>query len=168
MTNRAAVELFRHPIPYGKDNTAHAVLRLSRPDDTLYDPRDLPLTRSALDGETFTGVEMEIVWPDGQVRHLLANTTPMFDVKQRLTGTVGTFLDISARKELEMQLKERAEELARSNEELQMFAYIASTTSRSRSGWCRPTSPCYARSTVMSFPPRPGSTWPMRSRAPAG
>ena len=126
MANRAADEIFRRPIPFMERYESQAVLRLHHPDGRPYDPRDLPLTRSALDGERSTGVEMGIVWPDGQVRHLLVNSAPIVGDWGRVTGAVGVFQDISDLTRMEQQLKQRADELACSNAELQQFAYVAS------------------------------------------
>ncbi|MDI7275669.1 MAG: PAS domain S-box protein, partial [Anaerolineae bacterium] len=89
LTNPVAERLYARPVPYGEEYEAHAALRLERPDGTPYDPRDLPLTRSALDGETITGVEMAIVWPDGERRDLLVNSAPIRDERGRITGAVG-------------------------------------------------------------------------------
>jgi PAS domain-containing protein len=66
LTNKAADEIFRRPIPFMERYESQASLRLYHPDGRPYDPRDLPLTRSALDGERSTGVGMDIVWPRGR------------------------------------------------------------------------------------------------------
>ena len=78
-------------------------MRLCHTDGKLYDPRDLPLTRSALDGETFTNVEMAIIWPDGERRELLVNTAPIRDNRDNIIGAVGVFQDITERKQIEKE-----------------------------------------------------------------
>ncbi|NLG48920.1 MAG: PAS domain S-box protein [Chloroflexi bacterium] len=125
MTNAAADRLYARPVPYGQDWSSHATLQLCYPDGRLYDPRDLPLTRSALDGETLTGLEMGIIWPDGQQRNLLINTAPVRDDAGRITGAVGVFQDITARKreqeertQLLQEVKKHAEALRVQNEAL--------------------------------------------------
>lgn len=56
----------------------------------------------------------------------LVTTTPMFDEKGRMTGTVHVARDITERKKAEQELRHLLEELKRSNAELEQFAYIAS------------------------------------------
>ncbi len=119
MTNRRTDEIYNRPMPYGQGYESHAALALYRPDGQPYAPRDLPLTRSALDGETFTDVDMDIVWPDGELRHLLVNSSPIHGEDGRRIGAVGSFIDITERRRTELELK-------RSNAELQEFAFIAS------------------------------------------
>ncbi|NPV09951.1 MAG: PAS domain S-box protein [Anaerolineae bacterium] len=103
MANRRAEELYVRPVPYGKDFAAHASLNLCQPDGTPCDPRQLPLTRSALDGEVCRNVELAIVWPDGQRHDLLMATAPVRDASGRVTGAVGVFEDITSLKDVERE-----------------------------------------------------------------
>lgn len=119
MTNKRANALYRRPVPYGESFESHAVLQLCYPDGRPYLPRDLPLTRSALDGETYVDLDMDIVWPEGEVRHLLVNSAPITGDDGRRIGAVETIMDITERRRTELELK-------RSNAELQQFAFVAS------------------------------------------
>ena len=76
-TNPAADRLYARPVPLNQEFGSHVKLQLCHPDGAPYDPRDLPLTRSALDGETLSGVEMSIIQPDGQRRELLVSSAPI-------------------------------------------------------------------------------------------
>lgn len=98
LANPAADRLYARPVPYGEGFEAQAQLQLCYPDGVPYEPRDLPLTRAALDGETARNVEMAIRWPDGQRRDLLVNTAPILDGQGGITGAVGVFQDITQRK----------------------------------------------------------------------
>ncbi|MCL5995808.1 MAG: ATP-binding protein [Chloroflexi bacterium] len=101
LANPAAGRLYARPVPYGQGIESHAPLQLHRSDGVPYEPIDLPLTRSAMDGETHTNVEMIVVWPDGQRRILLVNTAPIRDRLGHVTGAVGVFQDITERKQAE-------------------------------------------------------------------
>lgn len=102
--NPAARTLYNRPVPIGEDVESHASLRLCYPNGEPYKPEDLPLTRSARNGETLTGLEMDVIWPDGQRRNLLANTAPIRDEEGRLQGAVATFQDITERRRMQMDL----------------------------------------------------------------
>ncbi|RPI32446.1 MAG: PAS domain S-box protein [Chloroflexota bacterium] len=98
LANPAADQLYARPIPYGQDFNSHASLQICYPDGAPYDPRDLPLTRSALDGEVYNNQEVMIVWPDQQRRSLLVNSVPIRDRQGNITGAVSVFQDNTERK----------------------------------------------------------------------
>jgi PAS domain S-box-containing protein len=130
LTNPTAERLYAHPVPYGQAYESHGELQLCLPGGPPYDPRDLPLTRSALDGEVVREEEVDILWPDGQRRNLLINTAPIRTAAGEIAGAVGVFQDITerrrmaealrrARDELERRVEERTAELVRLAESLQ-------------------------------------------------
>ena len=123
LTNAAADRLYSRPIPYEESFSSHAALEICYPDGTPYDPRKLPLTRSALEGETFTNLEMSIHWPDGQVRSLLVNTGPIRDEQGSITGAVGVFQDVSDLKQAEVALRESELRLRIAKEAAQLGIY---------------------------------------------
>jgi PAS domain S-box-containing protein len=63
---------------------------------------------------------------DGEYRWLLDTGIPRFDAEGTFLGYIGSCMDISDRKQVEVQLQQANEELRRSNQELEQFAYIAS------------------------------------------
>jgi PAS domain S-box-containing protein len=63
---------------------------------------------------------------DGTVRWLTTSKVPLRDAEENIIGVLGTYQDITDRKNAEKQLEEYAQQLERSNEELQQFAYVAS------------------------------------------
>ena len=99
--NPTAAKLFDQDIPIGELYKSQTNLRLCQPGGILIDPKELPLTRSALFGETYTKYEMALRKPDKQVRSLLVNTAPIYDKHQSITGAVGVYQDITERKRLE-------------------------------------------------------------------
>jgi len=67
-----------------------------------------------------------ILRPDGQLVWIATTKVPLNDVEGRCIGLVGVSTDISVRKEAEERLRLAAEQLRRSNLELQDFASVAS------------------------------------------
>ena len=98
LTNPAADRLYGRPVPFGEAYTSHATLQICYPDGMPYDPRDLPLTRSALDGETCSNAELAIILPNGQRRDMLASSTPILDRKGEIAGAIAIIQDITERK----------------------------------------------------------------------
>jgi PAS domain S-box-containing protein len=111
LTNPAADRIYGRNVPYGESYARHAVFKLCRPDGTVVDPRDLPLTRSALDGEVCRNVELTFIRPGGERRSLLVNTTPIRDANGCITGAIGAFSDITERKRMEAAVRRYAEQL---------------------------------------------------------
>jgi PAS domain S-box-containing protein len=111
MTNPATDRLYARPIPRGESYESHAELGLCRPDGTAIPPRDLPLTRSALDGETHRDEELEIVWPGNERRDLLVDTAPIRDSRGHVSGAVGLFRDVTERRRVEERVRRYAEQL---------------------------------------------------------
>jgi chemotaxis family two-component system sensor kinase Cph1 len=64
--------------------------------------------------------------PDGTDRWLSTTKVPIRDQDGEVIGVAGISRDVSDRIQFEERLRSTAEELARSNEELQQFAYVAS------------------------------------------
>jgi two-component system, LuxR family, sensor kinase FixL len=96
-----------------------------------------PLTRSIRSGEVLLEKEISFRRSDGTRAIMSANSAPVYDEQHRIIAGVITFHDITARKEmenelrksrheLEVRVKERTAELERKNKELQDFAFIAS------------------------------------------
>jgi diguanylate cyclase (GGDEF)-like protein/PAS domain S-box-containing protein len=106
--NPAAEWIFGRRLPYQQDFESHVDLSICYTDNTPYDPRNLPLTCSALDGERLNNIEMQVRLPGGEVRHVVASTAPIVDRKGNLNGAVGVFQDITQRKRAEEILRLQA------------------------------------------------------------
>ena len=93
---------------------------------TPYPPEDLPLVRT-IRGESVHDVDLFIrnpKKPEGV--WISVNGRPLMDHAGELRGGVVVFRDMTERRQAQETLARQARELARSNTELQQFAYIAS------------------------------------------
>ena len=105
LANPAAGRLLGDAGRPGAPVGSRQALRLRRADDTPLEPRDVPITRAALDGEVTTQVEVLTVPPDGDRRSLLVSAAPIHDSQGRRAGAVGVLQDITTRKRAEEELR---------------------------------------------------------------
>ncbi len=61
-------------------------------------PHELPVQIAAARGEEVRDYEFDLVFEDGDVRHMMGNATPLRDATGAPAGAVGAFLDITARR----------------------------------------------------------------------
>lgn len=66
---------------------------------------DLPMQVAARLGVEVRDAEFDIVWPDGTVRQILSYATPLFDNQNQIRGTIGAFLDITERQQVEARYR---------------------------------------------------------------
>ena len=71
-------------------------------------------------------LEFRIVRPDGTVAWIWEQAFPVRDATGKLECYIGIAQDITERKAMEEAIRVHSEKLARSNEELERFAYVAS------------------------------------------
>lgn len=98
--------------------------------ESLVVPEDLERARTAIQESLEVG-EFASEWRirrrnDDEIRWMDARAKVFFDDAEQPSRMVGIYVDITERKQAEKELALRAEELARSNADLQQFAYVAS------------------------------------------
>ncbi len=99
---------------------------------TRMQKEDIPLFR-ALQGEEVHDVEMMIIPKNGVPRTLLSSGRPLFDNQCRRTGAVAAMLDITERKQAELEIKDYALALESANRELQNLYNTAQAATRAKS-----------------------------------
>jgi len=72
---------------------------------------ELPLQICTSKGIDIKDYESQIILEDGTVVHEIGNASPLYDENGQLRGAVGAFMDITGLKQIEEELRRRAEEL---------------------------------------------------------
>jgi signal transduction histidine kinase len=85
-----------------------------------------PISRALLKGEEVMGEELQIDRFDGTTGHILASGAPFFDQKGKVIGAITALIDVSEHRGMEQIMQRQSQELARSNEALRQYAYVAS------------------------------------------
>lgn len=88
--------------------------------------RDAPLLGRMRDGERIEHFETQRRHKDGRLVDISLTISPIYDDAGHLVGASKIARDIGERKRAEAQATVQAQELARSNRELEQFAYVAS------------------------------------------
>jgi serine phosphatase RsbU (regulator of sigma subunit)/PAS domain-containing protein len=94
--------------PIGPPDTAPWTAR--RPDGTVYEPADYPLTRSLRQGQVVIGERMSIERADGTEVMIEVDTSPIRE-GAAVTGGVAVFQDVTARVQIQQRLERTTQRL---------------------------------------------------------
>ena len=110
--NRMAYDLLR--LPQGSNLTVteseddrSASYRMFRNGRALK-AHELPVQMAAFRGIEVRDFEQDVVFDDGSIRHLIGNAAPLRDSGGKVHGAVGTFIDITTRRNMEEQIRRMA------------------------------------------------------------
>ncbi|MFL5272914.1 MAG: PocR ligand-binding domain-containing protein [Anaeromyxobacteraceae bacterium] len=107
-SNRLGHEMLRVPLdrnvsksaPPGEAPLGFRILR----NGAEIPPAELPMQISAAHGKVVTNSDLDVVFDDGTVRHLLGNSRPLRDAEGRPNGAVGAFVDVTDVKQAQARL----------------------------------------------------------------
>ena len=109
--------------PYSFPPTFDWLIQRTHPDDRAV---LLSAVEEAQRRKSLYSLDFRILHPDGSIHYVHADGEVRVAQDGEVTGMVGSVQDITARKRIEAELDWQKQELARSNQDLQRFAYIAS------------------------------------------
>jgi diguanylate cyclase (GGDEF)-like protein/PAS domain S-box-containing protein len=110
--NRAAYDVLR--LPQGsnlsvsaQDDSPSASYRIFRNGRAL-ERHEQPVEMAAFRGIEVRDFEEDVVFDDGTIRHLVGNAAPLRDSAGKVHGAVAAFMDITARRNMEEQIRRMA------------------------------------------------------------
>jgi len=122
--NEAARVLWGRSPVIGKDKFCGSQ-RIFTPQGTEIPLDACPMADVVKGSPALADVEVVVERPDGSVRHVLANPTPVHDESGRIVGAVNMLVDITRRKEAEAELAATKDELATQVESLTKLHELA-------------------------------------------
>jgi len=110
--NRTSYDLLRLPqgsnIAFmGPEETPSPNFRVFRNGRAL-EPHELPVQMAAFRGIEVRDFEEDLVFDDGSIKHLIGNAAPLRDASGKVYGAVAAFIDITARRTMEEQIRRMA------------------------------------------------------------
>jgi PAS domain S-box-containing protein len=97
----------------------YASLQLKSATGQIRSPRDMPLVRSLLLGETCRGEDHRMVRKDGREFWLLVNSAPILDAEGNVEAAMAVFMDVTAKRQAEIEREAILERLRVQNKELE-------------------------------------------------
>jgi PAS domain S-box-containing protein len=108
-------------LPEGERATTFRMVK----DGVELPPPQMPVQMAAA-GAEIRDYEFEFVYPDGNLRHVLGNASPLRDERGQPRGAISAFVDITARKKAEEALREANAALAEADRRKDEFIAVLS------------------------------------------
>jgi PAS domain S-box-containing protein len=135
--NAAGEEIFGIGLDEMQGRTSASLWRAIREDGTAVPPEARPGAVALREGQPVRRFTEGVVRRDGTIRWLQVDSVPVFDAGGTLRRVVSSFIDVTARKQAEEEIKqlnqdlerrvlERTSELEAANKELEAFSYSVS------------------------------------------
>jgi len=123
--NPAAAQMLGYTVNELIGRHSHTLWHYKKSDGSPHPVEECPIYAAYKDGRVHHRDD-EVFWrKDGTCLPVMYTSTPIIE-DGNIVGAVVTFRDIRERKEAEEKLKKLSDDLARSNADLQQFAYTAS------------------------------------------
>ncbi|GAA0510966.1 PAS domain S-box protein [Deinococcus depolymerans] len=124
--NPAAARLLGYSVERMIGHSQHELVHHHHADGREYALRDCPIHQTIRDGQT-RRVEQDVMWhAQGHAVPVAYVVTPTHDEAGQVSGAVVMVQDITERERAQARLRELIENLERSNQDLEQFAYVAS------------------------------------------
>ncbi len=82
-------------------------------------PKELPMQEAAAKNREIKNTELEVLTPSGKKMTILGSAKPLIDNKGKVRGCLGTFIDITERKNAEEERRQRTEQLELTQKKLE-------------------------------------------------
>lgn len=124
--NPAAVHILGYPIERMLGLSQHELIHHHTAQGEVYPLHACPIHQTLQDGQS-RRIEEDVFWhAQGHAVPVSYVVTPTHSATGEITGAVVMFQDITERQKAQSELQQAIENLRRSNQELEQFAYIAS------------------------------------------
>lgn len=123
--NKAAADLWGRNPQTSKGVWCGSTVMLDKDGNTI-DPSASPMARTIAEERSIFGEEMIIERPDGSRRYVLAHPTPNFNSAGEIVGGTNMLVDITDRKNSEVQTEMLVNHLQLRNKQLAQFAFMIS------------------------------------------
>ncbi|MBD2463455.1 PAS domain S-box protein [Oscillatoria sp. FACHB-1407] len=123
--NEEAIRLLRQPLLNSDTSQGYIQYGAIHADGQSYQPDEYPIARSLLSGEVVKAEEMHYRRGDGTTTLFSVSAAPILNRDGQIVSTVSTFEDITDRKQAEIALREKEQQLQQLSDSMPQFVWIS-------------------------------------------